>query len=333
MSQNGDVATVAPPITERILARVGPPKRLWITLWALVPLISPFVYVIAIRASGQVFGERDIINLVATQGALAYACFVLLWGSGALARQAVALREDLRRFVPGETPLDIFRAIGLTAGPIVLTAGVVAISVTYSWTRYGPLPALAGLPLLIVYMLPIMTFVWVYLTVLVEIDRLGRGEIVLDLFPQDRTLGLQQVGAVASSGLGLLLLAAAPVLLAGSDEPVTLGISLTIVVLAVGVFVLSMWRLHRQMAAAKARYVAMARRLYADAYAPIRDDPSIDALANQANALSAAQSLDARASDLLAWPIDEGTMKFMAVVVTGVVTSLVVRGLFAALGF
>jgi hypothetical protein len=40
-----------------------------------------------------------------------------------------------------------------------------------------------------------------------------------------------------------------------------------------------------------------------------------------------------RARNLLTWPIEQSTLRFMAVVVTGVVTSLVVRGLFAAFGF
>ena len=122
-------------------------------------------------------------------------------------------------------------------------------------------------------------------------------------------------------------------LLAGSDDPVTLGISLVIVALTITIFVLSMWRVHRQMAAAKARYVAIARRLYADAYSPIREQASVQALQKQATVLSAAQSLDERAHNLQTWPVDEGTLRFIAVVVTGIVTSLIVRGLFVALGF
>ena len=40
-----------------------------------------------------------------------------------------------------------------------------------------------------------------------------------------------------------------------------------------------------------------------------------------------------RAHEVPIWPIDDGTLKFVAVVITGVVTSLVVRALFAALEF
>ena len=127
-----------------------------------------------------------------------------------------------------------------------------------------------------------------------------------------------------------MLIGAVPVLLAGSDEPVTFGISLVIVAASVATFMLSMWRLHRQMTAAKARYVAIARDLYAKAYAPIRDDPTIATVAEQATVLRAAQSLDERAHGLPTWPFDESTVRFVVVVVTGVITSIVVRGLFAA---
>jgi hypothetical protein len=243
------------------------------------------------------------------------------------------LQQGLAQLAPGGTTTDLFTAAGRVGGPIALTALVGAIISVGGWATYGPLPPLAGLPLLVVYLLPIMTFVWVYVTILADLDRLGRQPLVLDTFPQDRTLGLDKVGSLASTGLGLLLVAAVPVLLVGSDEPVTLGISLSIVALSVGIFVLSMGRLHGQMARAKDRHAAIARRLYAEAYAPVRAAPSLPAIEAQASALRAAQSLEERAHDLPTWPIAEGTVKFLAVVVTGVVTSLVVRGLFAALGF
>jgi len=67
-------------------------------------------------------------------------------------------------------------------------------------------------------------------------------------------------------------------LFAGADEPVALGISMVIVAFAVAMFVLSMWRIHRQMVTARDGFVALTRRLYADAYAPIRRDPSIQLL-------------------------------------------------------
>jgi hypothetical protein len=194
-------------------------------------------------------------------------------------------------------------------------------------------PPLVALPLVIVYSVPILTFVWVYLTILLDLDRLGRQPLSLEGFPEDRTLGLEDVGALASTGLGLLLIASVPVLLAGADQPVTFGISIAIVAFAVGIFVLSMWRIHRQMVKARDGFVRFTRGLYADAYAPIRKDPMVEVMEAQSAALRVAQSLDERANNLLTWPIDEGTVKFIAVVITSVVTSLIVRALFAAVGF
>jgi hypothetical protein len=320
------------PLTERILARLGRPRWLWICLWASIPLLSPLVFSAAIIVSGRPFGDAEFTDLVATQVVLAYVCLLFLGGTGRLARQAASIKGDLVEIVSGKPPAGLFDGIGSTTGPIALTAVTVAAISGGGFLQYGLLPPLAALPLLIIYMVPIATLIWVYVRILADIDRLGRSPVVLEAFPQDRTLGLRKVGSIASTGLGLVLLGAVPVLLAGSDEPVTLGISLAIVAVSVGIFLLSMWRLHRQMSAAKARYIELARDLYARAYEPVRTEPTIAKLDEQASVLSAAQSLDERAHGLPTWPIDEGTLRFIAVVITGVVTSLVVRGLFAAVG-
>ena len=302
-------------------------------LWPAIPLLSPFVFSTAVRATGGTFGFREFMDFLATQGGLAYACFVLLWGCGVLGRAAIDTRDELIRSAPDAIPATLFGAVANVAGPLVLTAVVVAVTTLNGWLTYGPLAPIVALPLLFAYMLPIQTFVWVYIVILVDINRLGQLPIVLDRFPEDRTLGLERIGSLASTGLGLLLISAVPVLLAGSDEPVTLAVSLTVVVGSVLVFGLSMWRLHRQMAAAKARYVATTRRLYAEAYDPVRTDPALARLIEQSDALSVARALDDRAHDLPTWPLDDGTARFIGVLVTGILTSLIVRALFAAMGF
>ena len=35
----------------------------------------------------------------------------------------------------------------------------------------------------------------------------------------------------------------------------------------------------------------------------------------------------------MTWPLDEGTLRFVVVMVTGIVTGVIVRAVFAALGF
>jgi hypothetical protein len=123
-----------------------------------------------------------------------------------------------------------------------------------------------------------------------------------------------------------------PLLVAAADDPPTLTLSLLILGSIVAIYLLSMWRLHTQMAAAKARLVAEARRLVAAAYAPIAADPTLASLDAHSGALGAARALEERAQSILTWPVDERTLRFIAVVVTGVVTSIVVRAVITAIG-
>jgi len=320
------------PATERILRALGGDRTVWVLLWAALPLVSPLIFSTVARATGRSFGTAEFLDAFPTQGGLAWASLVLLWGCGRLGEDAERTRDELVRSAPRQIPDRLFAAVARRDGPILLTVVVTGIIVANNWASFGLLPPLASLPLFLAYMFPIMTFIWVFVAILTDINRLGELPVVLDRFPQDRTMGLGGVGSLASTGLGLLLVAAVPVLLAGSDEPVTLAVSLTLVLGVVSVYGLAMWRLHRQMAAAKQRYVATARRLYAEAYAPIRERPDVETLAASSGALSIAQSLDERATGLPTWPVDEGTARFVAVVITGVVTSLVVRALFAAVG-
>jgi hypothetical protein len=325
--------TGAVPLTERVLARLGRPRRLWMLLWAAVPLLSPVVFGSAIRLSGQPLDGGAFLDLVATQVGLAYACLVLLWGVGLLSRGAAAQRALVGRIAPATAVSDVFRGLGSTAAPVLLTLLVAAVTSLGGALRYGALPPLAALPFLLVYLLPIMTFMWVAVVVLAGLDRIGRQSLSLDTFPEDRTLGLGPLGSLASTTLLVLIAAAAPVMLVGSDEPVTLGVSLGIVGIVLAAFVLSMWRLHRQMAAARAHHLELARRLYAEAYRPLASDASLEGLRSQSSALGAAQALTERAEGLPTWPIDDATARFTGAVVIGVVTSLVVRGLFGAIGF
>jgi hypothetical protein len=282
--------------------------------------------------SGQRFDVTQFLDLLATQAVVAYACLLLLWGTGRLARQAAALREELAAGGGIHHAERLFHRIESVSAPLALLSVPALVLTINGWVRYGPAPPLFALPLLIAYLVPIITFVWVYLVILADVDRLGGQPLALDRFPQDRTLGLEGVGSLAATGFVLVLAAAVPVMLIGSDEPATLIVALSILAVTVGLFLLSMLRLHRQMAAAKARYVAAARRLYEAAYDPVRRAPTVESLESSANALSVAQALDERAHSVMTWPIDESTLRFIAVVTTGVLTSLIVRALFEALG-
>jgi hypothetical protein len=169
------------PLTERILRRLGRPKWVWICAWAVVPLISPVVFSGAIRISGREFGANDFIDLVISQAVLAFACLVLLIGSGVLSERATLVKQELANIDGEGARADLFRGMGSAQGPLALTAVVVAIISANGWASYGPLPPLAALPFLIIYVLAILTFVWTYLTILVDLHRLGREPLSLDL--------------------------------------------------------------------------------------------------------------------------------------------------------
>lgn len=324
---------LALPLTERVLARLRLPRPVAIAAWSAVPLLSPLVLSAAVALTTVPLDVHAFWDLAATQAGIAFATTVLLVGTRLLVVRAGAVVTDVAALLPGGDAGPLFRRVGSVAGPLVLAVALALIVTGAGLTRYGLLPPLAALPLLVLYLVPIMTFVWVYLVVLLGLDAVGRRPLALDVFPEDRALGLRGLGDLASAGLGLLLVAVAPILVAGSDEPVTLTISVTVVLVGLAAFVLSMWRLHRQMAAAKDRHVALARRLYAEAYAPVRRDPSVAVLGAQATVLGTAKSLVERAEALLTWPIDEGATRFIAVISTSVLTSVIVRALFAAIGF
>jgi hypothetical protein len=119
--------------------------------------------------------------------------------------------------------------------------------------EYGLAVAVIDVPLLTLMVVPAMSFLWTYGAILAGLDRLGRSRLALDLFPQDRSLGLGPVGAVAFTGFWLTFAAASPLLLSSGQDETTFAISVIAVLATVLLFVLSMARLHGQMRAAKSR--------------------------------------------------------------------------------
>jgi hypothetical protein len=323
---------IGAPISERILARLGSPRWLWIGLWASTAIVAPMVLLAVLAATGESDRVENVAQLLVPQAVLVYVVALCLWGAGRLYRGSRALEPDLVRLVQAEPPGGSRGARATILGPLLLTAVVSFVNTATAVARYGPLPALVVAPFLAVTLLGIMTFVWTYLGLLLGLDRLGRARLELDPFPQDRSLGLKGVGSLAFTGFVILFAAAVPILVTSTSNVSTIALSLAVVGIVVAMFVLSMWRLHGQMAASKAGYVAETRALLATAYAPLRADPSVDVLAANAPALAVAQALADRAEKILQWPVDEGMTAWVAVIVTGVVTSLIVRLVFAAAG-
>jgi hypothetical protein len=109
-----------------------------------------------------------------------------------------------------------------------------------------------------------------------------------------------------------------------------IGLGLFAVVLAA--LVVSFWRLHEQMVSSKARYLAEARRLLAEASEPFGRDPSLRTLEAQARRVAAAEAFEKRAEGILEWPIDEQIVTRTALIATGAVAGLIARVVATQLG-
>ncbi len=319
---------IGSPLTERILGRLGSPRWLWIVLWGLAPLAQAAIVLVVFALSGK--SIHSVPALLIPQAVLAYVVILLLWGVGRLLRQARELLPELRRLTDGQPDSVTMPSISSTAAPILMTSALAIGNTTLNWIGSGPWLALANLPLLGLTLLPIMTFVYTYLALLVGLHRLGRHRLALDPFPHDRSLGLAPVGSLAFTGFGLVFAAAIPIILSSNGAEVTVLESYAVLGVSVVFFFLSMWRLHHQMAAAKAKYLQQARGLYASAYEPLRRSATLETLQSQASVLGAAQALEERAASILTWPIGDQLMGVIIFIVAGVASGIIVRFAFLA---
>ncbi len=317
-------------LTERILERLGPPRWLWILAWGLVPVASAGVVLLVVGLEGSRATLPSVFDLAISTGIGAYSVVLLLWGLDRLMAGVRALQPTPTEL--GGAPVAIDRrAMTNPTIPLILAAGLAALGAAETLAENGPAAEAAVLPLEFLYHIPVASFLWAYLVFLVELDRLGRHRLALDLFPQDRSLGLAPLGSVTFTGFVIVIAFLVPTTIVNATDIIAVIQILTGIALILIAFFLSMWRLHRQMSQAKARYVMAASRLYAEAYAPVRTNETLPVLEAQASVLGAAQALEQRAQGIHEWPIDEATSARLAIIVTGVVTGVIVRVLGAGL--
>ena len=163
------------------------------------------------------------------------------------------------------------------------------------------------------------TFLWVYGSLQLGLDRLGRRHLRRDAAIVDPTLGLRPLGGVAFIGLWMLLVWFVPVVVTGLPDIVGMAVGGCVLAFTLGTFVFSLWGLHRQMIAVKDEELAAARQLYAEAYAPLRDHATLETLDRQHSLLSAAEALEKRADAIHEWPIDQRTWAWVIGLATSVV--------------
>jgi hypothetical protein len=318
------------PLTERVLSRLPGPRLLWIVVWVLVPWIHALV-ALMLQASGHFEPWEDVAAQVLNRVGFSLAIFLSLWGASKIARGLKSLKSDLLSLITGEDdPTEPFRGMGSTGAPTLLTVGTVIVfagqSVVQhnSWLR-GIVTGGAWLPAGIAF----WTFVWVYLNLHIGLNRFGRFPLSLQTYPGDRSLGLRPIGRLAFTGFWTFVVLLSSLVVSAAANQLGLVIGLLVLLVGVALFFLSLRRLNRQMVAVKQGQIAWAQHLYAQAFEPVREAETLEAVVGQSGALSAAEALEKRAERIQEWPFDEATFARVVTISSTVVAAIVARVLLA----
>lgn len=223
------------------------------------------------------------------------------------------------------------RRIWLDIGPLALTLAIVAATIGALWSRFGPLVALAGAVFTFLINVPLLSFFWGYLTILIGLNRLGGHRLDLEPFPPDRNLGLRPLGRLAFTGFFFFLVGSTPILVANTTDPINLTAAIPVILVGVVAFFVSLGRMHNQMRDAKERYLDSARMLYAEAFAPLASSPTVDVLMAQSAKMEAAEKLEKRAEAVFTWPFEPVVLSQMVALVAGIVAAVITRALLIGL--
>ena len=266
--------------------------------------------------------EQSRTLIVLNYAALSLAVVICLWGTTRIARRVERLHET--------TSVDVdaterFREIDNAFGPLVLSmAAAIAFGVS-ALVADGPVPALLRGTTWFVVGVALWTFVWIYGALQVGFHRLGRERLLPDAARVDPTLGMRPFGAVAGMALWMLLVWLVPLVLTGLEDVVGVVLGFGALLASLAAFFYSIFRLHRQMVEVKEAELATARSLYAQAYEPVRAEPTLVTLDEQRSLLGAADTLEKRAASIHEWPVDEGTLARVLTITTSVIAMTIAR--------
>jgi hypothetical protein len=319
------------PLTERILARLPGPRVLWIALWALIPWLNAGANLLLEDEARSAIWEQRRALVILNYAALSLAIGITLWGAQRIAARLEALPTATQNVLAVDA-IDRFRELNSVAGPVLASAATAIAFGLGALVEDGLTSALLRGATWFFLGLALWSFLWTYASLCLGLDRLGRERLRVDAVSGDSSLGLRPLGGVAFMGLWMLLAWLVPLLLTGLPDIVGVVIGLAVLGGALAAFFLSMVRLHRRMVEVKESEVAVARKLYADAYEPVRAAPTLDALEQQQRLLGAADALEKRAHGIHEWPIDEGIVARVVTISTSVMAITVARLLLDPLG-
>jgi hypothetical protein len=320
------------PLTERILSRLPGPRFAWIAAWALVPWLNLSV-VEAVAAVDQ-GAPRSTLREVLNRAAVTVAIVLALSGG-------IRIIADLRRLSPALATVveqdepevaALFRRIDSTLVPLLLTAASMVVLPIDEALAGDVVAALIQALTWLIIGIPLWTAIWIYLTVQVGLGRLGRGQLTLQAYQGDRSLGLLPVGRLAFTAFWMLLGVVGPLVLTNASDIPGAVVGIVVLLAGLGLFFWSLRRLHRQMVAVRERELEMARGLYMQTYKQVRDQPTLEELGRQAGLLKAAEELERRAERILVWPFDEVTFARVVAIASSVTAGIIARLLLEPVG-
>jgi len=262
--------------------------------------------------------------IVLSYAALSLAMVVTLYGARQLAQRMELLSQGSRQILEG--PASVLRSTHEVAGPL---AGALLMGIAFGGTTlvedHDWWPTLIRASTWLLLGIAIWSFLWTYGLLLLALDRLGRAHLRTDAVNVAPDLGLRPFGDIAFLGLWLMLAWLVPVVWTGLPDVVGFVIGMIALIAVLAVFFLSLTRLHRRMVEVKNDELRIARDLYAQAYEPLRHEPSVEVLEQQRNLLGAADGLEKRAQAIQEWPIDDGTLGRVITIATSVVAVTIAR--------
>lgn len=319
------------PLTERILLGLPGSRTLWIIAWALVPWLNAGANLLLETEARSAIWEQSRGLVLLNYAVLSFAIAIALWGAERLARQLEDIRETGLTAFEG-VGSEPFREIDSIVGPLVASAATAIAFALSALSGDGWASALLRGTTWFVLGIALWTFLWTYASLQLGLDRLGRARLVPKAGPADPTLGLRPLGRVAFMGLWMVLAWLVPLVLTGLPDVVGVSLGAFVLAGALAAFFLSLLRLHHRMAEVKAGELAFARKLYAEAYEPVRAAGTLEAVERQRNLLGAADALDKRAQAIHEWPIDEGTVAWVIGITTSVIALTIGRLILSVLG-
>jgi hypothetical protein len=323
------------PVTERLLAKLPGKRWLWVILWSLVTVVRVWVIVPMIAGAGlNPLGWEHLWMALLEVLVWSSVIWLSFWGVNKFAKDVVALEPSLSQLLGKHhySTRYAFRGMESTLGPLLLTVLLLLIfELEYILQGFWEL-ALVNLPFALLSYFPLTTWFWNYVMLMIGLNRLGEQHLSLESYSGDKSMGLKPVGALAFSGFRIFALILGPILLVNIAYTLALVVGLIFFITGVIAFFLSLYRIHGQMMIARKQEIAKAKRLYAEAYEPLRFTPSLELLEKQAPLLSAAESLEKRLEGIQTWPFSDAIFVRIVAIATSVVTAIVVKLILKPLG-